>query len=103
MAIKVAVERRALPGQERKLLELMRRIRQLCLDQPGYITGETLRDSENPSTFLVISTWFGLMDWRRWYSSEARRALEAEIRPLLSEPESVRVLVEGLTDLHSGA
>ncbi|MGK2965911.1 MAG: antibiotic biosynthesis monooxygenase family protein [Tepidiformaceae bacterium] len=103
MAIKVAIERTSLPGQERQLLDVMRRIRKSCLEQPGYISGETLRDSENPRTFLVISVWFGLMDWRRWYASNERRELESEMRPMLSAPESIRVLVEGLSDLHSGA
>ena len=103
MAIKVMIERTAHPGQERQLLDLMRRIRKQCLDLPGYISGETYRDSENPNTFLVISVWFGLLDWRRWYNSDERRELELEMRPLVTDPEDIRVLVEGLSDLHSGA
>ncbi len=40
---------------------------------PHNLPGETYRDSENPNTFLVISVWFGLLDWRRWYNSDERR------------------------------
>ncbi len=65
MAVKVVIERKVLPGQERRVLELLRALRIRCLDEPGYITGETLRDSEDPNNLVVISTWFGLGDWRR--------------------------------------
>jgi len=103
MAIKVIIERRVLPGQEKRVLELLRMLRTECLAQAGYISGETLRDSEDPHTLLVISAWFGLMDWKRWHASDHRRALEGEIRASLASPERVRVLLEGLTENHSGA
>lgn len=103
MAVKVVIERRVLPGQERRVLELLRSLRIRCLDEPGYITGETLRDSEDAQNLVVISTWFGLGDWRRWYGSAERKDFETKIRQHLSAPERVRVLLEGLTEHHSGA
>jgi len=103
MAVKVVIERRVLPGQERRVLELLRSLRIRCLDEPGYITGETLRDSEDAQNLVVISTWFGLGDWRRWSQSPDRREFETKIRQHLSAPERVRVLLEGLTEHHSGA
>jgi heme-degrading monooxygenase HmoA len=78
-------------------------MRARCLDEEGYISGETLRDSEDASTIVVISTWFGLMDWRRWHSSPERREFESQLRPCLAGPERVRVLLEGLSESHSGA
>ena len=103
MAVKVIIERRTLPGQERRALELMRAMRARCLDEPGYISGETLRDSEDPHNIVVISTWFGLMDWRQWHASADRAAFETQLRACLAAPERVRVLLEGLTEHHSGA
>lgn len=103
MAVKVVIERRFLPGQERRALEILRAMRARCLDEPGYISGETLRDSEDPQAIVVISAWFGLMDWKRWQASEERRAFESKMRPLLASPERVRVLLEGLSEHHSGA
>jgi heme-degrading monooxygenase HmoA len=103
MAVKVLIERRVLPGQERRVLELLRRLRARCLEQEGYISGESLRDSEDARTIVVISTWFGLMDWRNWHASPTRKSLESEIRVHLAAPERVRVLLEGLSDTHSGA
>jgi len=103
MAVKVIIERRFLAGQERRALELLRAMRARCLEEPGYISGETLRDSEDPQAIVVISSWFGLMDWKRWQASEERHAFESKMRPLLASPERVRVLLEGLTEHHSGA
>ncbi len=103
MAVKVIIERRFLPGQERRALEILRSMRARCLEEPGYISGETLRDSEDSQSVVVISAWFGLMDWKRWQASEERRAFETKMRPLLASPERVRVLLEGLSEHHSGA
>jgi antibiotic biosynthesis monooxygenase (ABM) superfamily enzyme len=103
VAVKVILERRVVPGQERRALDLLRSMRARCLDEPGYISGETLRDSDDAQTIVVISTWFGLMDWRRWHASPERRTLESKLRVCLSEPERVRVLLEGLSASHSGA
>jgi antibiotic biosynthesis monooxygenase (ABM) superfamily enzyme len=103
MALKVVIERRVLPGHERNLLELLRELRIRCLDEPGYISGETLRDSEDPRNIVVISSWFGLGDWRRWSQSEERRDFETRIRQHLAAPERVRLLLEGLSEHHSGA
>ncbi|MGE3075663.1 MAG: putative quinol monooxygenase [Dehalococcoidia bacterium] len=103
MAVKVVIERRVLPGQERRVLEILRALRVRCLDEPGYIMGETLRDSEDAQNLVVISTWFGLGDWRRWHASADRQEFETKLRQHLSTPERVRVLLEGLTEHHSGA
>lgn len=103
MAVKVLIERKVLPGQERRVLELLRHLRSVTLEQEGYISGETLRDADDPRTILVISTWFGLMDWKNWHASTQRKELEAQIRVHLQGPERVRVLLEGLSERHSGA
>jgi heme-degrading monooxygenase HmoA len=105
MAVKVLIERRiqALPGNERNALAIMREVRVQCLNQPGYISGETLRDNDDPSTLIVVSTWFGLGDWKRWFASDERKRFEAQLRPLLAGAERVRVLLEGISDTHSGA
>jgi heme-degrading monooxygenase HmoA len=105
MAVKVLIERRieARPGNERKALSIMREIRVQCLNQPGYISGETLRDNDDPSTLIVWSTWFGLGDWKRWVNSDERSQFDAQLRALLASPERIRVFLEGISDTHSGA
>jgi len=103
MAVRVLIERKMRPAYRKEVLALLRALRRGCLEQPGYISGETLFANEDPNTLVVMSTWFGLMDWRRWHDSNERIELEAQLRPYLESPERVRILLEGITEEHSGA
>ena len=105
MAVKVLIERKVIaqPGNEVQVLAIMKEIRARCLDQAGYISGETLRDNDDPSTLLVMSTWFGQGDWKTWHDSPVRKQLMSRLRPLLARPERIRILLEGISDSHSGA
>jgi len=103
MAVRVLIERKIRPANRKEVLALLRALRRGCLDQPGYISGETLFANEDPNTLVVFSTWFGLMDWRRWHDSPERKDLETQLRPYLEAPETTRILLEGITEEHSGA
>jgi heme oxygenase (mycobilin-producing) len=103
MAVRVLIERQIVPAEKQTVFQLLRKLRSRCLEEPGYISGETLRDNADENTIVVISTWFGLMDWKSWYASEDRRAFEQEIRQHLRGPERVQVLLEGISDRLSGA
>ncbi len=86
--IKVIIERRA--GDGTRLLRLLRDIRVEGMKQPGYISGETLVDTEDNSTIVAISTWENLNDWKAWDASETRARLEKQIKALLVEEPKVR-------------
>lgn len=103
MAVKILVERHINPRERSRVVELLKQLRARCLDEPGYITGETLRDNADENHLLVISMWFGLGDWRRWHASADRKAFEDAIRPLLTEPERIHVYLEGMSDAIAGA
>ena len=74
-------------GREAELLprlsSLLFDLRSLALRQPGYISGETMRNVENPSEFLVISTWRSLEDWQNWFENEKREKLEGRVDEIL--------------------
>jgi heme oxygenase (mycobilin-producing) len=103
MAVKVLIERRIEPRARRTVIDAMKRMRQRCLDEPGYISGETLFDNNDENHIVVISTWFGLMDWKRWQASEDRQAYIDQIQPHLREPDRVLVMLEGLSERVAGA
>src|ERR671912_1529971 len=98
MAVKIFVERRINPRERTAVVELLKQLRARCLDEPGYLSGETLRDNIDENHLLVVSTWFGLGDWRRWQASADRKRFEDAIRPLLTEPERIQVYLEGMSD-----
>ena len=79
MAVKVFI-RRVIPETKVKgLLPLLRRLRNLAIEQPGYISGETLRSANDPGQFLVISTWQSIENWHQWVARPERTAIQNEI------------------------
>lgn len=79
--IKVFIERHA--KDSKSLLSLLGKLRAIAMQQPGYISGETLVSTENNSIITVISTWQSLKDWKAWEKSEVRANLEQLIEPRL--------------------
>jgi len=55
------------------------------MNQPGYISGETLKRIDNPGKYLVISTWNSVDNWRQWVINRQRVELQNQIDALLGE------------------
>ncbi len=89
--IRVIIERQCQPGKEKQLRDLMLELRAAGMRQLGYITGETLRDVDNPSLFIVVSTWTTLEAWKAWQTARQRLLIEEMMDPLLTQPRKVRV------------
>ena len=62
-----------------ELMPLFRRLRNLATNQPGYISGETLKRIDKPGEFLIISTWQSIDDWREYVVSRERTDIQHEI------------------------
>jgi heme-degrading monooxygenase HmoA len=90
--IRVLIERWLLPGVEKDLVAALREMRRDALNAPGYISGETLRDADDPAHVVIVSTWRARADWDRWAGCEARQRVRREIAPMLARPERVAVL-----------
>jgi heme oxygenase (mycobilin-producing) len=58
-------------------------LRALAQAQRGYVSGETLMNSEDPEEYLVISTWESEDDWNAWFHNEKRASLQREVDDLL--------------------
>ena len=93
MAIRVLIERKVAPENELGLGNLLRKLRSKAMLAKGYISGETLRSVDDPSEYLVISTWNSLDDWRRWEADKERQQIQGEIDSLLRTPAVQRVFV----------
>ena len=73
--VKVVIERRCKPGEEKRLEGLLKDLRASCMRQPTYISGETLIDVDDPQHYLVIGTWSRLEGWEVWKNSRERQEL----------------------------
>ena len=72
------------------VLDLIRELRNEAMKRQGYITGETLVNTEDTRNILVISTWHDLKNWQDWDTSETRLKITEGIKPLLVKPYTVR-------------
>lgn len=85
MAIKIIIKRRVPKDKAAELLPLFIQLRALATAQPGYISGETLRNIDDPQEFLVIGTWQSLDNWQSWVSSKQRTEIQERVDTLLGE------------------
>ena len=61
------------PSKEKELFSLVRKLRSLVPQQPGYLSSEYVKKTDHPKDIIAISTWDSSEDWQNWYESEERR------------------------------
>jgi heme-degrading monooxygenase HmoA len=91
MAVKVFIKRRIKAGKTEQAIEMLKRLRWDALNQPGYISGETLVDHYDSRNLAVISMWKRVEDWIRWQESELREAKEGRLSDILELPTRYEV------------
>ena len=92
MAVRVIIQRWVRYGREAELRRALEQMRVEALNQPGYVSGETLRCPSDPSLWVVISTWETMADWQRWAQGPERMEFESRIAHLVETPTQVLVL-----------
>jgi antibiotic biosynthesis monooxygenase (ABM) superfamily enzyme len=95
MAVKIIIRRKVAKDKEGDLMPLLIQLRALATAQPGYVSGETLRNVSNPEDFLVISTWQSVDNWNVWMSSKQRAEIQQKIDAMLGEKTEYDVYFYG--------
>ncbi len=85
MTVKILIKRTVTNKNIIELTVLLKKLRSLTLNQPGYITGETLKRIDKTDECLVVSTWRSVEDWKAWVSNPKRIAIQTEIETLLGD------------------
>ncbi len=91
MAVKIIIKRQVSEIMTAQLTPLLIKLRNLAMNQPGYITGETLQRIDRPGQNLVISTWQSMEAWRQWEANAERVAVQAQIDVLLGAPTEYEI------------
>lgn len=65
--IKVMVDRNT--SDANRMTPFLLELRAAAMQSPGYVTGETLVNMENPNNVITISTWRDIDDWYAWETS----------------------------------
>ena len=91
MAVKIIIKRIVPLNKTEALKPLLQKLRNLAMQQPGYISGETFKRVDRPGENLVISTWQSMDDWRGWVLSNERQGTQEKIDHLLGEKTDYEV------------
>lgn len=89
--IRVIIERHCRPDKVAEMESQLIDLRTTAMRQSGYISGETLHSVDDPTLWLVISTWVDINAWKLWGTSSERRQNMQSLEPLLAVPEKVSV------------
>ncbi|WP_136806997.1 antibiotic biosynthesis monooxygenase family protein [Desulfosediminicola flagellatus] len=81
--VKVFIKRKVADESLVQLVGLLKKLRSLTLNQPGYVSGETLKRMDKDGECMVISTWRSIQDWNDWVRNGERVAVQGEIDKLL--------------------
>lgn len=87
--IRVIIERHCQPDKIAEMESLLVQLRTMAMKQHGYISGETLHSIEDPSLWLVISTWVDVDLWKVWETMPERREITGKIESLMVGHEKV--------------
>lgn len=98
MTIKVLIKRSVPENKAKDMIPLVRQLRILAINQPGYISGETLKSFDVPDTFLVISNWQSSDDWEKWLLNKERQKIQANIDSLLGGKTEYEMFHYGFTE-----
>ena len=96
MSIKVLITRTVPPEKGRLALQLLRQMRSLAITQSGYVSGETLKSSDRPDVYLVVSTWDSAAAWEKWMLSKERQAIQEKLDALLGGKTHYEMFSYGL-------
>jgi heme oxygenase (mycobilin-producing) len=91
MSVKIIIRRIVPEGKTKLLTPLLRKLRALAMNHPGYIYGETLRCVQDPREFLVISSWNLEKDWETWLHHPERTAIQDQIDSLIDAKTEYRI------------
>ena len=95
MVVKIIIKRRVSEKKSEQLTPLLMQLRNLAMNQPGYISGETMKRIDRPGETMVISTWNSMEDWREWSTNAERATIQAQIDALLGMPTEYEIYQSG--------
>ena len=96
MAVKVLIKRKIKDGKINDASKLLIKARYNAMNQPGYISSETLSGCDDPNNVVVISMWQRIENWNQWENGDLREGNEAAFEALLDGPTEYETYNLGL-------
>ncbi|WP_019622235.1 antibiotic biosynthesis monooxygenase family protein [Amphritea japonica] len=90
--IRVIIERHIADDLAEHYEKAARNTLQKAMQAHGFISGESLKNSNNHNHRFIMANFRTLQDWQRWFSSEERKEIMEAIMPMLETDEKITVL-----------
>ncbi|MFP4393355.1 MAG: antibiotic biosynthesis monooxygenase family protein [Desulfohalobiaceae bacterium] len=94
--VKAFIKRKVPRDKAREMIPLFRKMRAMAMEQPGYISGETLKNYNDPEEYMVISAWQSAEDWQSWLESKERQEIQGQIDELLGSKTEYSLYAPGV-------
>ena len=91
MSLRIIIDRKVKKGKEEDFAKLLRKLRSKAMFSKGYISGEMLRDRDDPQNYIVISAWQSVAEWERYEKLPETSKLHARIEKLMVRPTKVKI------------
>jgi heme-degrading monooxygenase HmoA len=95
MTVKILLERKFKEEPSLEEIKIINELRIGAMQQIGYVSGETLVDSDDHRRIVVISVWANKAAWEKWKNSDQRRKLEANLNENLKQRPIIRSFMLG--------
>jgi heme-degrading monooxygenase HmoA len=90
--IRVIIERQLKQGCYDEYATIIRKAKKEAARKNGFMGGELYFDTHDTNRIVIIAAWDSLENWQQWDQSAERKALTAELAPIMEGDEKVTVL-----------
>ncbi len=95
MTVKILIERKFKEDPGLEEIKTINELRIGAMQRKGYISGETLVDTNDHRRIVVISVWTNKAGWEAWENSDERRKLETNLDKNLKQRPIIRSFMLG--------
>jgi len=90
--IRVIIERFIAESLEANYEDTAKDILQKAIRSEGFISGESLKDTQNPRHRFIICNWRSTIDWQKWEKSLERKEMMDKLNLMLEKEEKTTIL-----------
>mmetsp|Transcript_8822 Transcript_8822/g.11120 ORF Transcript_8822/g.11120 Transcript_8822/m.11120 type:complete len:105 (-) Transcript_8822:788-1102(-) len=97
--VRVLSERFMVPGKETAVKKLMLEVEQNVRKQAGFVRGEVLRDTSDPSLYIILTEWDSMKHLKKWFATDFYKKQSEKLNETLQTPSSYRILKKQKDDI----
>jgi len=90
--IRVIIERFIAESLEANYEDAAKDTLQKAIRAPGFISGESLKDIQNPRHRFILCNWRSIQDWQIWQQSHERKEIMETLNLMLEKDEKFTIL-----------